>query len=67
MYEQVALQDHLETRDLHLDVNDGVVVIKGNVSDHAMKVEIAKVVQQCAAVKTIINRIAAPCAKMPGE
>ena len=67
VYEQVALQNHLDTRDLHLDVNDGVVVIKGSVSDHAMKAEIAKVVQQCSAVKTIINRIAAPCAQMPGE
>lgn len=62
LYEQVALQDHLETRDLHLDVNNGVVVIKGSVSDHAMKAEIAKVVQQCSAVKIIINRIATPSA-----
>jgi hypothetical protein len=57
VYEQIAMQTHLDTRDILLRARHGSVTIEGSVADRAMRTQIGNFVRRCPFVKSVINRV----------
>ena len=57
IYERIALQSDLETRDLQLHARNGVVSIEGSVADRAMRARISNFIRRCSFAKSVINRM----------
>ncbi|MEC5387865.1 BON domain-containing protein [Uliginosibacterium sp. H3] len=57
VYEQLAHQSHLETRELLLHVSNGVMSIEGWVSSRNMRAKIGNFIRQCPFVTHVINHV----------
>jgi hypothetical protein len=57
VYEQLAMQGHLSTRNLSLHANNGVVTMEGTVGDRAMRAQLGNFIRHCPFVRGVINRM----------
>ncbi|MDB5814694.1 MAG: hypothetical protein JWN23_1811 [Rhodocyclales bacterium] len=59
MYERLATQGSLDTKDVLLLAHNGVVTIVGTAADRVMRSRIGNCVRECLSVKIVINRLKA--------
>lgn len=57
VYEQLAMQSHLETGRLSLAARNGIVTIDGIVSTRTMRAQIGHFIRRCPFVRNVVNRL----------